>query len=197
MTFQAAQSRAIRNVVLPGVPRWLTDQAKERAKDVVLKGISKEGLAVATDKALNFLAGYGISEERVIAILGKPKHEWASEDIASLRGMASQLKDGQATAERLFPASAAQEERPKAATPKAETKPMRARAPKAEALANATPSASLLPQAASPEDLEAIRLTCLEKEIELEVILEKWQVSRLEELDGASAQQVQEWLKGR
>jgi hypothetical protein len=44
---------------------------------------------------------------------------------------------------------------------------------------------------------EAIRLTCLEKEIELEVILDKWQVSRLEELDGASAQQVQEWLKGQ
>jgi hypothetical protein len=40
-------------------------------------------------------------------------------------------------------------------------------------------------------------ITCLEKEIELEVILEKWQVSRLEELDGASAQQVEEWLKGQ
>jgi hypothetical protein len=47
----------------------------------VLKGISKEGLAVATDKALKFLAGYGISEERVLAVLGKPKHEWAQEDI--------------------------------------------------------------------------------------------------------------------
>jgi hypothetical protein len=56
---------------------------------------------------------------------------------------------------------------------------------------------SLLPQAATPEDLEAIRLSCLEKEIELEVIFEKWQVSRLEELDGSSAQQVQEWLKGQ
>ena len=122
MTFQAAQSRAIRNVVLAGVPRWLTDQAKERAKDAVLKGISKEGLAVATDKALKFLAGYGITEERVLAVLGKPKHEWASEDIASLRGMASQLRDGQATAEQLFPATEAKEERPKAATPKEEPK---------------------------------------------------------------------------
>jgi hypothetical protein len=197
MTFQAAQSRAIRNVVLAGVPRWLTDQAKERAKDAVLKGISKEGLAVATDKALKFLAGYAITEARVLAVLGKPKHEWASEDIASLRGMASQLKDGQATAEHLFPPYEAQEERPKTATPKEETKGKRARAPKAEAPVNTTPSASLLPQAATPEDLEAIRLTCLEKEIELEVILEKWQVSRLEELDGASAQQVREWLKGQ
>ena len=44
---------------------------------------------------------------------------------------------------------------------------------------------------------EAIRLTCLEKKIELEVIFEKWQVSRLEELDGAGTQQVREWLRGQ
>jgi hypothetical protein len=31
----------------------------------------------------------------------------------------------------------------------------------------------------------------------LGLILQKWQVSRLEELDGASAQQVQEWLEGQ
>jgi hypothetical protein len=163
----------------------------------VLKSISKEGLAVATNKALKFLAGYAISEERVIAVLGKPKHEWASEDIASLRGMASQLRDGQVTAEHLFPAIEAKEERPKTTTPKEETKPKRARASKVEAPLNTTSSASLLPQAATPEDLEAIRLTCLEKEIELEVILEKWQVSRLEKLDEASTQQVREWLTGQ
>jgi hypothetical protein len=197
MTFQAAQSRAIRNVVLAGVPRWLTDQAKERAKDAVLKGISKEGLAVATDKALKFLSGYGISEERVIAILGKPKHEWASEDIASLRGMASQLRDGQVTAEQLFPTIETEEERPKAATPKEETKGRRSRAPKAEAPATPAPPTSLLPQAATPEGLETIRVDCLDKGVEIELILQKWQVSQLEELDRASAQQVQEWLKGQ
>jgi hypothetical protein len=197
MTFQAAQSRAIRNVVLAGVPRWLTDQAKERAKDAVLKGISKEGLAVATDKALKFLAGYGISEERVILVLGKPKHEWASEDIASLRGMASQLRDGQAAPAQLFPAAEAKEERPPAAPPKEEPKGKKTRAPKAEAPAPPAVPTSLLPRAATPEDLEAIRLTCLEKKIDLELILDKWQVSQLEELDGASTQQVQEWLESQ
>jgi hypothetical protein len=44
---------------------------------------------------------------------------------------------------------------------------------------------SLLPPAATPEDLEAILQTCLEKEIDLELILQKWQVSCLEELDGS------------
>ena len=192
MTFQAAQSRAIRNVVLAGVPRWLTDQAKERAKDAVLKGISKEGLASATEKALKFLAGYGISEARVLAVLGKPKHEWASEDIASLRGMASQLRDGQTTPEHLFPLLA-DSEAPSPAEPKAK----RPRAPKAEGAKTPSLPTSLLPPAATPEDLEAILLTCLEKEIDLELILQKWQVSRLEELDGPRALQVQEWLKGQ
>jgi hypothetical protein len=192
MTFQAAQSRAIRNVVLAGVPRWLTDQAKERAKDAVLKGISKEGLASATEKALKFLAGYGISEARVLAVLGKPKHEWASEDIASLRGMASQLRDGQTTPEHLFPLLADSE-----APPPAEPKAKRPRAPKAEGAKTPSLPTSLLPPAATPEDLEAILLTCLEKEIDLELILQKWQVSRLEELDGPRALQVQEWLKGQ
>jgi hypothetical protein len=49
-------------------------------------------------------------------------------------------------------------------------------------------AASLLAGAATPEDLAAIRLTCLEKEIDLELILEQWQVSRLKELDEDSAQ---------
>jgi hypothetical protein len=197
MTFQAAQSRAIRNVVLAGVPRWLTDQAKERAKDAVLKGISKEGLAAATDKALKFLAGYGVTEAQVIAALGKAKHEWASEDIASLRGLASQLRDGQATAEQLFPPPEAKEGSDKATTPAAETKVKRPRAPKAERPQPPSPPASLLPRAATSDDLETIRVTCLEKGIDLELILDKWQVRRLEDLDGLRAQQVQEWLQGQ
>ncbi len=197
MTFQAAQSRAIRNVVLAGVPRWLTDQAKERAKEAVLKGISKEGLAAATEKALKFLAGYGITEARVLAVLGKPKHKWASEDIASLRGMASQLKDGQATAEQLFPATEAQAERPTAAPPAPETKVKRGRAPKAEAAVSASPPASLLPRAATSEQLEAIRLACAEKDIDLSLILQGHHVSQLEELDHDHAEVVLNWIEGQ
>ena len=190
MTFQAAQSRAIRNVVLAGVPRWLTDQAKERAKDAVLRGISKEGLAAATEKALKFLAGYGISEARVMAVLGKPRQEWASEDIASLRGLASQLKDGQATAAQLFPEVAAAPEPP----PK-DGKGKRSRPAKGEKPGAPVPPASLLPLVAMPEQLEKILQGCLEKGIDLELILQQWQVDKLEDLDDHQVNQVQEWLE--
>jgi len=192
MTFQAAQSRAIRNVVLAGVPRWLTDQAKERAKEAVLKGISKEGLAAATEKALKFLAGYGITEERVVAVLGKPKNEWASEDIATLRGMASQLKDGQATAEHLFPTG----ESP-AAPPPPESKGKRPRAARTPSPPASPPPDRLLPRAATPAQLEEIREGCLEKRIDLQLILQQWQLGQLEELDYEGALQVKEWLAGQ
>ena len=36
----------------------------------------------------------------------------------------------------------------------------------------------------------------LEKGIDLELILQKWQVSRLEDLDAHQVRQVQEWLNG-
>jgi hypothetical protein len=156
----------------------------------VLKGISKEGLAVATEKALKFLAGYGISEARVMAVLGKSRQEWASEDIASLRGLASQLKDGQATAAQLFPEVAATPE----PTPR-ESKEKKGRPAKGKKHGAEAPPASLLPLAATPGQLEDILQGCLEKGIDLELILQQWQVSKLEDLDEHQVNQVQEWLE--
>jgi hypothetical protein len=192
MTFQAAQSRAIRNVVLAGVPRWLTDQAKERAKEAVLKGITKEGLAAATEKALKFLAGYGITEDRVIAVLGKSKSEWTSDDIASLRGMASQLKDGQTTAEQLFPRVEAKEERSKEEPKGKRGRPAKPMVPPLLPASKESP-----PRATTPEQLAAIRIGCLEKGIDLDIILEDQRVGQLEELDYDNAQKVQEWIENQ
>ena len=47
------------------------------------------------------------------------------------------------------------------------------------------------------KQLEAIRPGCLDKGVDLELILQQWQLSQMEELDGAGAQQVQEWLEGQ
>jgi hypothetical protein len=43
----------------------------------------------------------------------------------------------------------------------------------------------------------SIRLGCLDKGVDLELILGLGQISRLEELDGPRAQQIREWLKGQ
>lgn len=103
MEFQKAQSKAIRNVIASGVPRWLVNQAVDRAMEAVLKNISKEGIEAASASAIKFLGQYGVSEDRIIKRVGKPRNEWSSEDIAMLRGCASELKDGQSNANQLFP----------------------------------------------------------------------------------------------
>jgi hypothetical protein len=71
-THKAAQSRAIRNVVCAGVPRWLLDQAMGVAKDAVANKITPEKLAEASEKAVKFFAGYGVKEEKMVAVLGGP-----------------------------------------------------------------------------------------------------------------------------
>lgn len=102
MAFQAAQSRAIRNVVLMAMPRWLVEKAIDKAKECEIKKIDYEGIAAATDKAVRFLAGYGVTEQQIMDKVGKPKSEWVSDDIANLRGVAQALKDGQIRPEEVF-----------------------------------------------------------------------------------------------
>jgi hypothetical protein len=104
--------------------------------------------------------------------------------------MASQLKDGQASPEQLFPAV----EDPKEEPPKGEGKPGKTRTPKAGLSVPPSPPSSLLPRAATPDQLAEIRLGILEKGIDLELILKEWQVKSLEELDEESAGKVKEWL---
>jgi hypothetical protein len=103
MTFQAAQSRAIRNAVLAGVPKWLVDQAKVIAMDAVLKGITPEKIAEARATILKTMKELGVDEARLVAAIGVPMAQWAPDEIIALKGMRTQIRDGQASAEELFP----------------------------------------------------------------------------------------------
>ena len=60
-----------------------------------------------------------------------------------------------------------------------------------------TASKESSPRAATPEQLAAIRIGCLEKGIDIDIILEDQRVSQLEELDYGSAQKVQEWIENQ
>lgn len=95
MAFQAAQSRAIRNVILTAMPKWLTETAIELAKKAVIKKIDFEGISTAIEAALKSFAKYNITEELLIKKLEKPKSQWTTEDIATLKGLYQGIRDGQ------------------------------------------------------------------------------------------------------
>jgi len=104
--FQIGQSKAIRNVVKAAVPSWLIEQAIEKAKDAIRKGITKEGIATATEKAFKALSQHGVTEDRVLAKIGrKNKHEVTMEDIIDLRTAYSAISKGEAYADAIFPPS--------------------------------------------------------------------------------------------
>lgn len=104
--FQVGQSKAIRNVVLNAMPKWLVKQAMARAKEAVFKQIDKVGIAAASEQAIESFKRYGIAEEHIIDKVGKPKVKWSAHDIENLRTAYAAINNGEAYAEEIFPALA-------------------------------------------------------------------------------------------
>ncbi|MDW7774580.1 MAG: hypothetical protein SCH71_16990 [Desulfobulbaceae bacterium] len=130
MEFQKGQSKAIRNVVLAGVPKWLSERMLRKAREAVIAGIGKEGLDVARDKVVKFLAGKGVSLDRIEAVVDKVLSEWTADDVASLRGICSQVHDGQASADSFFPEIKQEEKKEEKPDPKRTEKKQAAQPPK-------------------------------------------------------------------
>lgn len=119
VAFQKGQSQAIRNVVFNGVPQWLRNEAVQEAKKSALNHINREGIVKSRDKALSFLAGFGITEDRVKAVIGKSMNDFSADDIQTLRNLAQQIQNGDVAPEKAFPEIDTEDEKPKKDTKKA------------------------------------------------------------------------------
>lgn len=104
MQFQLAQSKAIRNVILAGVPRWLADACVAKAKSATVNMIEKLGIHQARQQACDFFAPYDIDVDQIERLLQKKKDKWDQNDMAQLRGLAKNIKDGHADPQEVFPA---------------------------------------------------------------------------------------------
>lgn len=116
--FQIGQSKAIRNVVLNALPKWLTSRAMDKAKGGVREKIEKqiaaeaknhggdldEGRFVVIEKAMARLQECGVDEDRVLSKFGRnvPK-SLTVEDLVSILGDIHALKNGLDTLENLYP----------------------------------------------------------------------------------------------
>jgi len=173
MTFQAAQSRAIRNAVLAGVPKWLVDQAKVIAMDSVIKGITPEKIAEARATIIKTMKELGIDEARLVAFVGVPVTQWAPEEIVNLKGIRTQIRDGQITADEVFPQVEEKVEPAKKAAP--------AKKPAADK-EKAGPVQGITGETAS-----AIMLEAQAKGLDLDKLLQSVPVGELTEEDGQKA----------
>jgi len=102
MSFQNAQSKAIRNAIFAGVPRWLRQRAIDKAKEAALKNINKMGIDTARNKAVEYFAGYGVTEEQIKTLIGKPLNSFSADDVQTLRNIGTQIKNGDVAVKDIF-----------------------------------------------------------------------------------------------
>lgn len=102
--FQVGQSKSIRNVVKAAVPSWLVQKAIDKAKEAVVKNINKDGIAASIAKAIKTLAQHGVTEEQVMAKIGRAsRHEVSVEDVIELQTAWYAISRGEESADRIFP----------------------------------------------------------------------------------------------
>lgn len=102
MEFQKAQSKALRNVIFAGVPRWMQIKAREEAKQAEINGVEKEGVEVGKARMVSYFKGIGVSFGMIEDVIGKKLELFTAEDVATLRNFAHQIKEREATVEQLF-----------------------------------------------------------------------------------------------
>ncbi len=106
--FQIGQSKAVRNVVLNAVPKWLTRRALDKAKggvrEAVEAAIATHGIEKVVAKAVSRLADLGVDEARILAAMGrKAVAALTVEDLVILRGNIAALESGADDIDGVFP----------------------------------------------------------------------------------------------
>lgn len=101
VTGNAACSIAMRNAILAGVPKPLWRKAYDMVQATITGDITT--LSENREKAFKALAAFGVKPDQVFTSLGIQGEEDITVDhIATLRGMYSALKNGEATVEEMF-----------------------------------------------------------------------------------------------
>lgn len=101
VTSNAACSVALRNAILKGVPKAFWADMYEAARAVVMGDF--QTLANRRSEAIKVFLGYGVSKEQIFATLGVSGEEDITlENLVTLRGILTAIKDGDTTPEQAF-----------------------------------------------------------------------------------------------
>jgi len=151
VTSNAAASIAMRNAVLKGIPKAYWNPIYQ---DVLETALGKaKSIAERRDTMLAYFAKMGVDSERVLAAIEKVAIEDVGvEDLLTLKGLATALKEGDTTIEDAFPDIEGQK------LAKALSKPKDSATPPAEPVSEPAPTApepAPTPPAGDPEGLRA------------------------------------------
>lgn len=103
IALQIGQSKAIRNVIVNSVPRWLVDRAIEKAKAAVAAKIDPQQLEKHRQEVIKFFGAHKVTVEQLVAKAKRAVVEWTTRDIADFSADAKALKAGEVSIGDLFP----------------------------------------------------------------------------------------------
>jgi hypothetical protein len=102
VTGNAACSIALRNAVFKVIPNVFTQSIYEAARKVAIG--DAETLANKRQALVDYFGKMGITPDRVFAVVGKQHVEDIGlDELATLRGLATAIKDGDTTVDEAFP----------------------------------------------------------------------------------------------
>lgn len=119
--FQIGASKAVRNVVMNAIPKWLTEKVLDTAKKNVVKQVEKMGKQVATEKIVKKAEALKIPFDRIEANYGKSA-AWDTDKIVAVMGALRSVEDGIESAEEVFSDKVAVNGEPEIKGKKAEAK---------------------------------------------------------------------------
>lgn len=96
-------SRRLRQAIWSILPPWLVEEAEELCAKTLKDG-GGVPLPQRISKAIDMLAGRGVSEDRIEARLGRPSSKWTEHDVAELGVIFKSLDRGEIRVEDEFPA---------------------------------------------------------------------------------------------
>ena len=100
--FQIGASKAIRNVVLNAVPKWLTSKVLSKAKENVVEKIKSLGVEKARLMIIKKATTIGIPIPRIEDSFGLQKG-WDIEKLVMLSGALRSIEDGIESVDTIFP----------------------------------------------------------------------------------------------
>jgi hypothetical protein len=102
--FQIGQSKAIRNVVLNAIPRWLASKVLEEAKNNAMATINNMGEVKARELLLRKIDNLQVNLSNIEAMYGKAK-SWDKVKLVQLSSALKSLENGYEDEDTLFPAT--------------------------------------------------------------------------------------------
>ncbi|MDP5182142.1 hypothetical protein QOZ88_05795 [Blastococcus sp. BMG 814] len=99
---QNTGARAVRECIFAALPEWLVAEAQQLCRQTLEAGPGGKSIEQRRQEAVAAFARGNVTEQQLVARVGKPVAQWTAQDVASLEVLFDSLRNGETTREEAF-----------------------------------------------------------------------------------------------